>query len=264
MTANAIQSVHPVLLEHLDGHVARITLNRPNARNAVNGDLANSLERAIRDTETDSEVRVVVLTGAGRGFCAGADFAEVAAGREAALWTESGGFAGFVKSIRRKPWLAAVHGFAFAGGLEIALSCDLIVASEDARFGLPEVKRGLVAAAGGLYRLPRAVPRNLAAEIVLTGEPFPASRAWEMGLVNQLVPASGLQDAALALARRIAGNAPLAVAESLRILRLASDLTETELQTISDEGLAHMAGTEDIREGARAFLEKRDPLWVGR
>src|SRR5215207_4863232 len=154
MTANAIQSVHPVLLEHLDGHVARITLNWPNARNAVNGDLANSLERAIRDTETDSEVRVVVLTGAGRGFCAGADLAEVAAGREAALWTESGGFAGFVKSIRRKPWLAAVHGFAFAGGLEIALSCDLIVASEDARFGLPEVKRGLVAAAGGLYRLP--------------------------------------------------------------------------------------------------------------
>src|SRR3954463_7589514 len=155
MTANAIQSVHPVLLEHLDGHVARITLNRPNARNAVNGDLANSLERAVRDTETNSEVRVVVLTGAGRGFCAGADLAEVAAGREAALWTESGGFAGFVKSIRRKPWLAAVHGFAFAGGLEIALSCDLIVASEDARFGLPEVKRGLVAAAGGGRRPPR-------------------------------------------------------------------------------------------------------------
>jgi enoyl-CoA hydratase/carnithine racemase len=139
MTADAIQSVHPVLLEHLEDHVARITLNRPNARNAVTGDLANSLERAVRDTETDSEVRVVVLTGAGRGFCAGTDLAEVAAGREAALWTESGGSAGFVKSVRRKPWLAAVHGFAFAGGLEIALSRDLIVASEDARFGLPEV-----------------------------------------------------------------------------------------------------------------------------
>lgn len=253
-----------VLVEMVSDHVARVTLNRPAARNAVDGAVARQLEAAVRDTEADPDIRAVVLTGAGRGFCAGADLAEFAAGRHAALWTHEGGFAGFVNNVRRKPWIAAVHGFALAGGLEIALACDLIVSSEDARFGLPEVKRGLVAGAGGLFRLSRKIPANFATECILTGEPFDATRAHAMGLVGRIVPSSELQEAAMDLARRIAANAPMAVAESLRVLRLAGDLTERELQVISDASLAAMTASEDMREGTRAFVEKRAPRWIGR
>lgn len=253
-----------VLVEMCGGHVARVTLNRPAARNAVDGALALQLEAAVRQTEADPDIRVVVLTGAGRGFCAGADLVEFAAGRHAALWTDEGGFAGFVNHVRRKPWIAAVHGFALAGGLEIALACDLIVSSDDARFGLPEVRRGLVAGAGGLFRLSRKMPANFAAECILTGEPFGAARAYEMGLVCRVSPSSQLQEVAVDLAGRIAANAPLAVAESLHVLRLAGDLTEPELQAISDASLALMVASDDMREGTRAFVEKRAPCWTGR
>ncbi|MBM0205694.1 enoyl-CoA hydratase/isomerase family protein [Micromonospora sp. STR1s_5] len=211
-----IPEIDPVRLEILEGQVARVTLDRAAARNAINGRLARQLEGVVGLIEDNPAVRVVILTGAGRGFCAGADLAEVAAGQEAALWTERGGFAGFVRHPRTKPWIAAVHGFALAGGLEIALACDLIVASDDAVFGLPEVRRGLVAGAGGLFRLPRAIPRNLATEIILTGDSFGAAKAAEWGLVNRLVPFAQVQETALDLARRIALNAPLALIEVCR------------------------------------------------
>lgn len=256
----------PVLLiENLPGHVTRITLNRPQARNAINGELATALEAALQATEADDEVRAVVLTGSGHeAFCAGADLKEVAAGRGRQLRTERGGFAGFVYAPRTKPWIAALNGPALAGGTEIALACDMIVAAEQATFGLPEVQRGLIAGAGGLYRLPRALPRQLALELVATGDPLDAARAQQFGLVNRLVPAGQLQDTALTLARRIARNAPLAVRESLAIARQAHDKDDTTLQGLSAIGLARVAASEDLREGLQAFIEKRPPQWRGR
>ena len=167
-----------VLFERAGAHVALVTINRPAARNAVNGAVAQGMEAAVRETEADPAIRAVVLTGAGdAAFCAGADLKEVSAGGGAALWTEGGGFAGFVFAPRTKLWIAAVNGAALAGGTEIALACDLVVAAESASFGLPEVKRGLIAAAGGLYRLPRALPRAIALELIATGGRIDARRA---------------------------------------------------------------------------------------
>lgn len=254
-----------LLVERLPGHVARITLNRPQARNAINGEIATALEAALRATEEDEEVRTVVLTGSGQeAFCSGADLKEVAAGRGKQLRTERGGFAGFVYAARTKPWVAAVNGPALAGGTEIALACDVVVAAQHATFGLPEVQRGLIAGAGGLYRLPRALPRHIALELVATGDPLQATRAHQFGLVNHLVPAAELQDTALALAQRIARNAPLAVRESLGVARQAHDLDEAVLRQLSAEGLARVAASEDLREGLQAFIEKRAPQWRGR
>lgn len=265
MNAQLHTPSEPVLLiERLPGHVTRLTLNRPLARNAINGDIATALEAALQATEQDDDVRTVVLTGSGReAFCSGADLKEVAAGRGRQLRTERGGFAGFVYATRTKPWIAAINGPALAGGTEIALACDLIVAADTATFGLPEVQRGLIAGAGGLYRLPRALPRHLALELVATGDPLQASRAHQFGLINHLVPALELQDTALSLAQRIARNAPLAVRESLAIARQAHDLDETPLRHLSAEGLARVAASEDLREGLQAFIEKRAPQWRG-
>lgn len=254
-----------VLLERSGHHVAVVTLNRPHARNAVNGEVATLLERTLQETEADDEIRVVVLTGTGsEAFCAGADLKEVAAGRGRTLRTEAGGFAGFVQAPRGKPWIAAVNGAALAGGTEIALACDLVVAAENATFGLPEVQRGLIAAAGGLYRLPRAIPRHLAIELALTGDALDAARAQQWGLVNRKVPAPLVRQTALDLAERIARNAPLAVRESLRIVRRAHDAPEAELQAMCSEGLARVAASADLQEGLRAFVEKRAPKWTGR
>jgi enoyl-CoA hydratase len=254
-----------VLLERLEGHVARVTLNRPRARNAIDGDVTARLEAIVAETEADPDVWVAVLTGAGgEAFCAGADLKEIAAGRGATLRTDRGGFAGFVFAQRDKPWIAAVNGVALGGGTELALACEAVVAAEQATFGLPEVTRGLVAGAGGLYRLPRAVPRNVALELVMTGEPLSARDAHRWGLVNRLVPAHDVQQAALELARRIAHNAPLAVRESLRIARQAHDLGESELQSCSTAALRRMAATDDLKEGLRAFVEKRAPRWTAR
>lgn len=254
-----------VLLAHPRAHVALVTLNRPEARNAVNGAVAQRLGAILQQLESDEDTWCVVLTGAGgKAFCAGADLKEVSAGRIDTLWTAAGGFAGIVTAPRTKPWIAAVDGVALAGGLEIALACDMIVASEDAEFGLPEVTRGLVAAAGGLYRLPRAIPRALALELIATGERISAARALALGLVNQVVPKPTTAEAALQLAERISANAPVAVRESLVVARQAVDLDEHALARLSAEAQTRITRTEDFQEGPRAFIEKRAPRWRGR
>lgn len=254
-----------VRVEKLPGHIAVVTIDRPEARNAVNGAVAARLEAAVDATEADEDIWVVVLTGAGPdAFCAGADLKEVSAGRGSALSTERGGFAGFVYRERSKPWIAAVNGKALAGGTELTLACDLVVAADHAAFGLPEVLRGLIAAAGGLYRLPRAIPPNIALELILTAGQLDAQRAHQLGWVNRVVPAAELRDAALALAAQITRNAPTAVRESLRVARMAHELDEAALRTLTRAAFQRVAASEDFREGPRAFIEKRAPQWTGR
>ena len=254
-----------VLSQRLDGHIALVTLNRPEVRNAVNGELARALEAVVLELEAVDQVWAVVLTGAGPGvFCAGADLKEVAAGRGEQLFTERGGFAGFVYAERCKPWIAAVNGKALAGGCEIVLACDLVVASDDAAFGLPEVSRGLIAAAGGLIRLPRVLPRNLALELAVTGDPMDVKRAEMHGLVNRVVPAGQVVAEAVALARRINRNAPVAVRESLQLARVAAELSEADARTLTLAARERVMRSEDYKEGPRAFVEKREPRWTGR
>ncbi len=254
----------PVLVTRPAPHVALVTLNRPAARNAVDAALAAGLEQAVRETEDDPDIRAVVLTGSGtKAFCAGADLKAVAAGGGNALFRPDYGFAGITDAARAKAWIAAVNGAALAGGLEIALACDMIVAIEGASFGLPEVKRGLVAGAGGIYRLPRRLPRAIALELIATGDALEAPRAHALGLVNLLVSADRLIDEALGLAGRIAANAPVAVRESLAIARQAGDLTDAELGRLSRGAMDRIALTADYREGPLAFVEKRPPRWTG-
>jgi enoyl-CoA hydratase/carnithine racemase len=253
-----------VLFERLDKHVAVVTLNRPAARNAVNGEVAQQLEALVDLTEADSDIRVTILTsGDPAVFSAGADLKEVAAGRRSSLRTERGGFAGFVFAQRSKPWIAAVEGKALAGGLELVLACDLIVASQNSLFGLPEVKRSLIAAAGGLHRLRRRLPYALALEMLLTGDPISASHAHQAGLLNALVEPGACLREAHVLAKRIAINAPLAVRDSLRIARASDDMSEYELRLLGSECLARLALTDDYKEGPRAFIEKREPNGTG-
>ena len=254
-----------ILIARLPDHVALVTINRPDARNAVNAAVAQGIEAAIDATESDDDVWVVILTGTGTdAFCAGADLKAVSGGQGAGLATVRGGFAGLVHAPRSKPWIAAVNGPALAGGCEIMLACDLVVAVPEARFGLPEVKRGLVASAGGLYRLPRRVPSVIAREMILTGEPIGAERALQLGLINALAPAVGLLAAAQALAARIIVNAPVAVRQSLAVARQALDLTDAELRAASAQAQQAVMASEDYKEGPRAFIEKRAPRWTGR
>lgn len=253
-----------VWFERPEPHVALITINRPEARNSINGAVAQALGRLVKQTEADPDIRAVVLTGAaGKAFCAGADLKEISGGRLESLFTDDGGFAGFVHASREKFWIAAVDGFAVAGGCEIALACDAIVAAEDAIFALPEVKRGLIASAGGLYRLPRVLPRNIALELIATAEPLTARRAAEFGMVNKLAARGKAVEEALGLARAACRNAPVAVRESLKIARLAADLDDGALRTASDAGQRRIMATEDFREGPLAFIEKREPCWKG-
>lgn len=254
-----------VLFEVAAPRVALVTINRPDARNAVNGAVARGLERAVERVEADGEIWAAVLTGAGpHAFCAGADLKEVAAGRVADLSTEKGGFAGFVRAPRTKPWIAAAQGHALAGGLELLLACDMAVAAETATFGLPEVKRSLVAAAGGVFRLPRALPRAVAFRMIATGEPISAADALRFGLVNEAVPAGAVREAALALAAAVCANAPVAVRESLSVARRAAELDDDALWELSGAASARIRRTEDFKEGPRAFVEKRPPRWTGR
>ncbi|HEY0184804.1 MAG TPA: enoyl-CoA hydratase-related protein [Rhodopila sp.] len=254
-----------VLFEIAEPHIALVTINRPEARNAVNGAVAAGLEAAVERIESDPDLWAAILTGAGaHAFCAGADLKEVSAGRAAALMTPKGGFGGFVRAHRTKLWIAAAQGHALAGGLELLLSCDLAVAAETANFGLPEVKRSLVAGAGGVFRLPRAIPKAIALEMIATGDPIPAARALQYGLVNAVVPTAEVVATALSLARRVTVNAPVAVRESLGVARQAHDLREAELWDICAAAGRRVRETEDFKEGPRAFVEKRPPRWVGR
>lgn len=252
-----------VLLETL-GHVAVITLNRPHARNAVDGDLTRLLDDMATRVEADAAIRAVVLTGSGEAaFCAGADLKAVAAGKGTELWTEHGGFAGFTSLARTKPWIAAVEGAALAGGFEIALACDLIVASESASFGLPEVTRGLVAAAGGVIRLPKLLPRNVALGMILTGETASALTLKAHGLVHAVCAKGEARGTAIALAKKISQNAPVAVRESLLLARAAASMDDAEGHVASIAARDRIRATRDFQEGARAFVEKRRPEWAG-
>ena len=254
----------PLLFEKRGVHIGIATINRPEARNAINGDVAEALERVVEQTEADRDLRVVVLTGAGgKVFSAGADLKEVSAGNRDKLERKHSGFAGFVYAKRTKPWIAAVEGLALAGGCEIALACDMIVASEGGGFGLPEVTRGLAAAAGGVFRLPRALPRAIAMELIATGDRLSSERASALGMVNRLASPGKVLNEALAMAEKIAANAPLAVRESLIIARTAFDLDEAMLRCLSNDAQERLSQTEDFREGPLAFIEKRAPVWKG-
>jgi enoyl-CoA hydratase len=246
------------------GRTALLTINRPEARNAVNREVAEGMEAAIDRLEQDDDIWAGVLTGAGSTFSAGADLKLFATGEDRYMFTERGSFGGIVRRERTKPLIAAVDGPALAGGCEIALACDLIVASPAARFGLPEVKRSLVPAAGGLARLPRALPPQLAMLMMLTGDSIDGERAHQLGMVAELAPEGEAVAAALALADRINANAPLAVRETLRILRARPDQTFDETFAEGRQAMKRLSATEDYREGPRAFVEKRPPQWQGR
>ncbi len=246
------------------GPFAVITINRPEARNAVNGDVAKGIEEAIDRLEADDSIWVGILTGVPPVFCAGADLKEINSGNAASLTTAKGGFAGFVQRQRTKPVIAAVDGPALAGGTEIVLAADLVVASTTATFGIPEVKRSLVAGAGGLFRLGRKIPLNIAMELTLTGDPIDATRAHHLGLVNRLVEPGTALDGAISLAEQICANAPVAVRESRKIVLEATNAPDDVGWRMSMEGMGVAMSSEDFSEGLTAFIEKRPPVWKGR
>jgi enoyl-CoA hydratase len=250
-----------VLTERRDG-VLLVTLNRPDARNAVNAALAEGVAAALDDLDADDELSVGVLAGAGKGFSSGMDLKAFVAGESS--YAADRGFAGITQRAAEKPLIAAIEGFAVAGGFEVALSCDLIVAARGARLGIPEVKRSLVAAAGALLRLPQRIPYHLAMELALTGDPIDAERGYELGIVNRLAEPGRAVDAALELAGEIARNGPLALRASKRIVQSSSDWTDSEAWEKQGEIAGPVMVSEDAREGAIAFAEKRDPIWRGR
>jgi crotonobetainyl-CoA hydratase len=259
----------PAVLVERRGNVLVITINRPEARNAINAAVSIGVGDALEEAQHDPEVRAVVITGAGdKSFCAGADLKAIA--RRENLYHPDHpeyGFAGYVHHFIDKPTIAAVNGTALGGGTELALASDLVVAHELAKFGLPEVKRGLVAAAGGVFRIVDQLPRKVAMELLLTGEPMTASDAWEWGLVNQVVKEGSVLDAALAMAARITVNAPLSVQASKRIATGVDDgvITGDEIgweRTVNE--MRTLIRSEDAKEGPLAFAEKREPVWKAR
>ncbi|TMK40240.1 MAG: crotonase/enoyl-CoA hydratase family protein [Actinobacteria bacterium] len=250
-----------VLTERRDG-VLLITLNRPDQRNAVNLALAEGIAAGLDELDGEDSLSVGVLTGAGNGFCAGMDLKAFVAGERP--WVGDRGFAGIVQRGPEKPLIAAIEGFAVAGGLEVALGCDLIVAARGAKLGIPEAKRSLVAAGGALLRLPRRVPYHLAMELALTGDPITAERAAELGLVNRLADPGGAVGTALELAGQITANGPLALRASKQILQRQWDWSEEEFWAKQGEIAGPVMSSEDAREGSVAFAEKRPPVWKGR
>ncbi len=258
-----------IVLYEKRGRIGLITLNRPEARNAVNGEVAAGLEAAVDQLDGDPEVWVGILTANTAGqerpvFCAGADLKAINSGQAASLSTKRGGFAGFVYRDRTKPVIVAVDGLATAGGCEIVLAADLVVATTRSAFGLAEVKRNLIAGAGGLFRLPRAIGQAAAMEVILTGEPLPAQRAYELGLVNRVVEPGNAVEAATKLAEQICAAAPLAVWASRKVVLASAYEDDETLKAMTNEQFAAILGSEDTKEGLTAFIEKRPPNWQGR
>ncbi|MGC4934773.1 crotonase/enoyl-CoA hydratase family protein [Gordonia sp. DT30] len=248
-----------VIVEKIDKTLV-IKINRPGARNAVNGATARAIAEAVDELDASDDVAVGVLTGEGGTFCSGMDLKGFLTGDRPSI--EGRGFAGLVQAPPRKPLIAAVEGYALAGGCELALACDMVVAADDAKFGLPEVKRGLVPTGGGALRLPKQLPYHLAMELLLTGEWLTADRAHHFGFVNRLTPAGGSLDAALEIAATISANGPLAVEAIKRIVVESQDWSDQEAFKRQREISDPIFGTADAKEGARAFAEKRSPVWV--
>lgn len=251
-------------------HIALITLNRPEAMNAVNADLATALGEALDQADQDPQVRVIVVTGAGKAFCAGADLKAISRGEDISVrGNPQWGFGGYAEHWINKPVIAAVNGFAMGGGTELALACDLVVASTQARFGLPEVKRGLIAAAGGLIRIQHQIPMKRALELALTGATLSPETALEWGLVNRVVEPEQLIDEARALAAEIAANAPTAVRMTKRLLHEAAasgsdwdpEWGRESAWQLNNERTMEVFGHPDAIEGPMAFAQKREPRW---
>lgn len=253
----------PVLTER-HGRVFVITLNRPEARNAVSPEMAQALEAAIDELERSDDLFVGILTGAGTVFCAGADLKAIAAGLISKLATPRGGFAGYVRRERTKPVIAALEGDAFAGGCEIAIACDMIVAAESVHLGIPETKRSLLASAGGLANLPRLVGEKLALEMAMTAGKIPAERLYNVGLISRIVPEGKAVPTAIELAEQICENAPLAVRASRKVIIEGRDLPEDDRWALGMSEMLPIFRSEDFQEGPRAFAEKRPPQWKGR
>ena len=250
------------MLTERRGNVLLVTINRPEVRNAVNAAVAAGIAGALEELDGDEELSVGILTGAGGFFCAGMDLGAFVKGESP--WFGDRGFAGIAQRASRKPLIAAIEGFAVAGGMEIALACDLIVAAEGAKLGIPEAKRSLVAAGGALLRLPRRMPYHVVMELALTGDPLPAERFHEFGVVNRLAKPGGAIDAAFELAASVAKNAPLALIASKQILQQQFDWSSAEMWEKQGAISGPVFASEDSKEGAAAFKEKRDPVWKGR
>ena len=250
-----------VLVEHIDGIVV-ITINRPEQRNAVNRAVSYGVCAAVDELDARDDLRVGILTGAGGNFCAGMDLKAFLRGEITRV--EGRGILGIAMTPPRKPLIAAVEGYALAGGFEAALACDLLVASRSAQFGLPEAKRGLAAAAGGLLRLPRLIPPRIAMELALTGDLVSAERLERFGLINALVEPGQALEAAMALARRILANAPRSVAASQRVIVEQRDWSLAEMFARQAEITAPVLASEDAKEGAAAFAERRAAVWRGK
>jgi len=244
------------------GNILLITMNRPQARNAMDFETATALAAAIDQLESRDDLSVAILTGAGGTFCSGMDLKGFLEGKRPSL--PGRGFGGLTEKPPRKVLIAAVEGYALAGGFELALACDLIVASKEAKFGLPEVKRGLVAGAGGLMRLPQRIPYHIAMEYALTGNMLGAAQAHAYGLINRLSEPGQALEGALALAAEIGANGPLAVAVSKQIVAESADWSAAEMFERQRPLLAPVFTSADAREGAAAFAEKRKPVWTGK
>ena len=250
-----------ILVSQEDG-IQLITINRPEARNAMTLAAATAIAAALDELDERDDLRIGILTGAGGTFCAGMDLKGFLRGERPSI--PGRGFGGLTRKPPRKPLIAAVEGYALAGGFELVLACDLVVASESAQFGVPEVKRGLAATAGGLVRLPRQLPYRIALELALTGDMFPAKRAYEYGLINRLTPPGGALDEARKLAQTIAANGPLSVAASKRVIVESQDWPSEEVWEKQAALTDHVFTSADAREGSAAFAEKRKPVWQGK